>query len=205
MIALACAAVVAPAAGAAAGTVLTFSELPADTPVNGLTIQGVRLTYTGPSPDDAFYNSAIFLVGPADAANLSGSVLEGSSDGTLTIDFLEPTNHLRFAALLSTFDPLDPGLAVELFDAALVSLGSSPLAMSQQVAGTGFSEGVFEFNGGKVLLGRAVIDFADAPGRFAVDNLRAELVPEPGSLTTAGIGAVALAGIGLRRRHRARG
>jgi hypothetical protein len=52
-----------------------------------------------------------------------------------------------------------------------------------------FSEAWFTYSGTPV--SRAVIDFADAPGNFALDNLAFQ-VPEPGSSMIFGCGVASL-------------
>jgi hypothetical protein len=174
--ALACAALIVVVGTTAAGAVtLTFDELPFQ-PVDGLSFQGVTFDFKigGINSNDAFYNS----FGPGTLTTIQDPSFTGNSTGILTLDFDVPTAILQFGAALSTADPLSPGFAVELFDANLQSLGTTNVDTLPAGGALGFSEALFEYTGTPVV--RAIVDFADDPGSFAVDNL--VFIPEPSAL-----------------------
>lgn len=185
---------------------LTFDELPVETELNpSVTVEGITFTYAGGG--FAYYNSVITFDQGVDALNLEDSVLEGDTLGTLTIDFLAAALDLEFALALSTLETLTPGFSVTLFGPGHVLVGSIDLTTTPLIAGTGFSEGLFSWSGG--LIKRVVITFkasvAESAGTFAIDNLKARVVPEPSSLALAGIGLFAVvAAHALRRSRNAR-
>ena len=181
-------------AGAAeATTTLTFDEL-STKPVDGLSYNGVKFGFTvGDSPStDALYNS----IGPGDLIYLQGAVLEGTTSGTLTVDFASPTSLLQFGISLNSFDPETAAYKVQLFDTSLTSIGiftrdTSPLNL--------WTEDLFSYSG--TLISRAVINFNELlADRFAIDNLtyNTNSIPAPGAILLGSIGA-SLVGW-LRRR-----
>ncbi len=153
--------------------IVTFDEL-AFQPVDDLSVKGVTFDFKieGADSIDAFYRS----FGPGTLQHIDDPSLTGNSTGVLTLDFAAPTDVLEFAVALNTADPLTPGITVELFDASQQSLAVVPVDTVATVDQTGFSEGLFVYSGTPLL--RAVLDFADAPGSFALDNL-VHNVPEP--------------------------
>jgi hypothetical protein len=171
---------------------ITFSELPTQ-PANGLTFLGVTFGFRIGVLDspDARFNAEV----PAGLAFIQGAALEGTTLGTLTLDFAAPTPLLQFGVALSSFDALTSGITVELFDATLQPLGVFTL---NTTPGLSFSEGQFSFFG--VPVGRAVINFNPAAARFAIDNLTFTPVPEPATLLLLGIGALGLVASRQRRR-----
>ena len=151
--------------GASAQVVtLTFDELPFQQ-VDGLSFMGVTFGFTG---TDAAYNSS----GPFAITFVQDPTLEGDAAGTLTLDFDVPTPTLQFGVARSAFDTtLTPGFTVELFDSALMSLGTTPVNTTPLIS---FSEGQFTYSGTPVK--RAIVTFPN-PGlavRFAFDNLTFE-------------------------------
>ncbi len=107
--------------GASAQVVtLTFDELPFQQ-VDGLSFMGVTFGFTG---TDAAYNSS----GPFAITFVQDPTLGGDAASTLTLDFDVPTPTLQFGVARSAFDTtLTPGFTVELFDSALMSLGTTPV------------------------------------------------------------------------------
>jgi hypothetical protein len=172
--------------GTAGAITLTFDEVPFQS-VDGLTVQGVTFDFKidGTDSSDAFYNS----FGPLGLTTIEGASLEGDSTGILTLQFAVPTPILRFGAALNTGDALSPGFRVELFNASDESLGITPVDTTPAAGALGFSEAWFDHSGTPIV--RAVVDFADDPGRFAMDNLT--YVPEPTTLAIAVVALLALA------------
>lgn len=180
--------------GSARAVTLTFDEL-AFQPVDNLSFQGVTFDFKvgGTDSVDAFYNS----YGPGTLVLVEDPSLTGNSTGILTLDFDVPTPLLQFGVALNTGDPLSPGFTVGLFDAAFDSLGTTPVDTVSTGGPSGFSEGLFDYAGPPVA--RAVIDFADAPGNFAFDNLTYG-IPEPSTLVTALLGALLMVIVHATRR-----
>lgn len=173
---------------------LDFTELPFQ-PVDGVSIAGVTFDFKigGIDSLDANYASG----GPGSITFVQDPSLEGNSSGILTLDFAAPTPLLGFGVALSTFGTLTPGFTVELFDASLASLGIIPVTTNSLIS---FTEAQFNHIGTPIL--RAVLDFDDTAGRFALDNLTFNVtaIPEPASILLMGIG---VAGLGfLRWRHK---
>ena len=190
---LSMAAIAVLASGSAQAVLLTMDELP-NQPVDGLSLSGVTFSFT--SGFTADYNA----LGPGSLTYVQDPSIEGNPAGTLGLDFATPTPNLSFGVALSVTGDLSPGFSVELFDAALASLGVFPVDTSSLIL---FSEGQFNYSGTPI--SRALIDFNEPSGevRFAFDNLRfdAAAVPEPGSLLLV---ASAFAALGfMRRRSRA--
>lgn len=181
---------------AASATTLLFDELPSQ-PVDGLSISGVTFGFeVGGSPSsDATYNVDLGI-GPT--AYLSDPVLEGDATGLLTLLFAAPTPQLSFGLGLLAGTDFMPGALVSLYDnsnALLDSIGINTLA------NMGISEGLFDY-ANPLGVSKAVIDFDDTAGRFALDNLTfgataASPVPEGGS-TLVHLGA-ALFGLAVLR------
>jgi hypothetical protein len=168
---------------------LTFDELPTQ-PVDDLSFMGVTFDFKvgGVDSNDARYNS----LGPGIINYVQDPSLEGTALGILTLDFANPMRFLQFGVALSTLNPLNPGVTVSLFDAALDPIGVIPLNTAPIIS---FSEGQFTYYG--VPVARAVLDFNEAgAGRFALDNLT--FVPEPATLVLVGAGLLAM---GARRRR----
>jgi hypothetical protein len=184
---------------------LTFDELPFQS-IDGVTINGVTFGFTvGGFPSaDAFYNST---AGPDQTGDntqfLDLNTAEGSAFGKLTMDFLFPVTSLSFGAALDTDSALYPGFSVQLLSPSLIPFAWFWVNTTPQPSYV-FSEAQFVYYGAEV--GRAVLNFDAtngacavegsstrcAGGRFALDNLTYNPVPEPASLSLFGLGAVAL-------------
>jgi PEP-CTERM motif-containing protein len=187
---------VAPAS--ATPVLVRFDELPPLTPVHGTTVAGVTFSFTigGVANPDARFNCNLAGLCPPDSAFLDPPALEGNAAGVLTFDFATPTSALQFGVARGTSLTLTPGVTVRLFDPTLALIGSFALATSN--VGFGISEGLFVFSGS--LLSRAVLTF-DNPalaGRFGLDNLTYEQIPEPATLILVAAGMV---GVAVRRRR----
>jgi hypothetical protein len=162
---------------------LTFDEME-DTPVVGLTAQGVIFGFkvNGLDSTDAAYGSG----GPGDAVYVQDPSLEGDAMGVLTLDFEVAVDQIQFGMALSADDGLDHYFTVELFDGSLASMGVTSVATSFI---QDFHEALFTYGGPAVK--RAVIDFDETPPmRFAMDNLSFNPVPEPTTICLLGLGGL---------------
>jgi hypothetical protein len=177
--------------GATAPTVATAFDS-ADT----LDALGITFDFTeGPSATAAVYGDTI------NAANnnldpLSDPVLDGPSDGTLILNFDDPTDFVSFDVLLVEFTGASSG--------GLVTIGATPFSFTTtggQGSGGLFSIGSFS-SGTLTPFSQAVITFDDPGTQFAIDNLSYDAVsatPEPASLTL--LGATLLLGALVRVRR----
>lgn len=145
-----------------------FDELSTQS-ASGVSLQGVTFGFTvgGSASGNATFNADL----PAAMTYLDSHVLMGPIGGVLSLDFLTPTTLLQFGFVLNTLDPQQPGAFVELFDASLQSLGSTPVDSDALVM---FSEGQFSYSG--TAISRALISFNTnaAADVFAIDNLQFE-------------------------------
>jgi hypothetical protein len=181
---------------------INFNELGTSTPidVNGVHLQGVLFNFI---PGLASYNQ---MVGTAGNAVLSiDPVLSGSTSGTLTMTFDQPTTLLQFDVLLQSLDGIDSSSGGPNGGPAYTVLLSNGLsfngATAPQLIG-GYTEGEFLYTGAPVT--SASISFfngidADgmSVGAFGIDNLTFG-APEPASLFGLGGGLIAL---GLLKRR----
>lgn len=155
-----------PAVAARPLTTLTFDELPSQ-PVDGVSIGGVTFGFRigGNPSDDAFYNG----LGPGVTTYVQDPSLEGSADGTLTLQFDHPTTILRFGIARNCFCTLTPGVSVQLF-----SPGGhhSQGLISRPTASLGtFSEALFSYVGAAIQTAVITFPSANEAFRFALDNL----------------------------------
>ncbi|MBL9138130.1 MAG: hypothetical protein JNK85_19840 [Verrucomicrobiales bacterium] len=182
---------------ASASSWLTFDELPSQ-PVNGLAIAGVTFGFEvgGIASDDATYNVDL---GFGSTTFLSDPVLEGDATGVLRLIFAQPTAKLSFGLGLNSAADLAPAAIVELYDEGGLLLDSESVDTTGDLS-LGISEGGFEWISAAGGASLVVIDFNDQASRFALDNLRFEAVPEPGTFLAGAL----VAGLGLvayRRRR----
>jgi len=186
--------------GTAGVVTLTFGELPQQS-VDGLSYQGVTFGFTegGTSSSNAIYD---FITGAPLAPKLTDPVLDGPSDGTLTLTFATPTPILAFDVALAITSTQLNGVTVQLFGPQTitpnpVNVETDPLVF--------LSEGSFSYNNAAAPITQAVITFsqADSNPAFALDNLTfdpPDPAPEPGTLSLVGSGALLL-GVSLRARR----
>ena len=177
-----------------AATIITFDELPFQ-PADGISLHGVTFNFTIGGVDSLEASFASF--GPGDLSTVSDPSLTGRSDGVLTLNFATPTPQFEFGVALSTAESLSPGFLVELFDVSLQSLGATSVDTVAFGGNIAFSEARFAHSG--MAVAKAVIDFADTPGSFALDNL-VFVVPEPSAFLLSLTGVCWL--LARRRTHR---
>lgn len=144
---------------------LTMDDLPFQ-PVDGLGVGGVTFGFAigGVPSSDASYGA----FGPGIQHFAQDPVIEGTTQGMLTLNFAVPTAVLECDVTLSNSGTLMPGFSLQLFDARLTSLGVTDVDTSQP-SDDSFSGGHFTYSGTPVL--RAIVSFSQAAGRFAFDNL----------------------------------
>ena len=175
---------------------LTFSELTAR-PVNGVSIAGLTFGFTinGKASDQAVFGASL----PGSTTNVSPPALVGSTQGVLTLNFAQATDFLRFGIAFNSFNTLDPGLTVQLFDGSLSLIGSFTL---RTLSTTSFTEGLFNRSG--VQIGRAVLTFNPNVSTFALDNLsfNSLAIPEPAALLLLGTGLAAIAALTKKRKKK---
>ena len=173
---------------------LTFSELTAR-PTNGVSLAGLTFGFTinGKPSELAVFGASL----PGTTTNVSPPALVGSTQGALTFNFAQATDFLRFGIAFNSFNTLDPGLSVQLFDGALNSIGSFAV---RTLSTTSFTEALFNRSGGQI--GRAVLAFNPNVSTFALDNLsfNSLTVPEPAALFLLGTGLAALAALTRKRK-----
>ena len=146
---------------------------------------GITFDFTeGVSATPATYGEVIGTAAN-DLAPLSDPVLSGPADGTLTLNFDEPTDFVSFDALIVEFSGASSG--------GLVTIGATSdsfTATGGEGSGGFFSIGSFT-SGTLTPFTQAVITFDDPTTDFAIDNLSYDAIaatPEPQSLTLLGAG-----------------
>lgn len=175
---------------------LTMDDLPGR-PIDGLVHpQGVQFGFTvnGASNADARYAAG----GPGNLTFVQDPSIEGTTLGVVSLIFSVPTPILEFGVARNVEAAVPNGVAVELFNAANLSLGETLLALDPQPR---FAEGKFVYSGEPVK--RATLDFTSTSSgiggiRFALDNLAFTTVPEP---LTPLMTCVALVAATHARRH----
>jgi hypothetical protein len=184
------------ASALAANVLIEFDELPA-VPASGLTFKGVTFGFEagGAASDDATFNVDL---GFGSTLHTTDPVLEGDATGTLTLSFGVPTDTLEFGLVLLGAANYTPGAVVDLYSGVVLvdSIALNTLADPAEA----ISEAQFQWSNAAVPIDRAVVDFDDSAGRFAMDNL--SFVPEP-LPTLAAFGLVGFAFARFLRRRRA--
>jgi len=182
---------VGPDAFPAGATTITFNGLADGTEVNGLTVNGVRFTYTvNGSP----LNGAVQIDGgPGDTNHIAppNIVSVGDNTGVLTVTLPSSVNLFGYGfAILSEAD-IPNATAISAFSGTTL-LGSLTFPGTADPVFTGGFAGIqstTSFN-------RLELTFnSSAATAFAIDNLTfANAVPEPSSflLAVLGLGAVAV-------------
>ncbi|MGA3240836.1 MAG: PEP-CTERM sorting domain-containing protein [Bryobacteraceae bacterium] len=181
----------------AGGTGATAPAVP--TSIGGadtLDALGITFDFTeDPSATAAVYGATIGTASN-DLSPLSDPVLDGPADGTLTLNFDEPTDFVSFDILFG-IEPGDSG--------GTVTIGATPFSYTTtgpQGSGGFFSIGSFS-SGTLAPFTQAVITFDDPTTDFAIDNLSYDAIastPEPASFTLLGAGVLVFGA--LVRVHR---
>jgi hypothetical protein len=161
-------------------------------PVDGLAVSGASFSFEelGSPSMDAEYG----VDGPGVLTYIAGKVLEGTTDGTLEIQFDPPSSYVEFGVALNTIGTVVDGFTVELFDNASQSLGVFSVDTETLV---GFSEGIFLSGVQAADIHRAVVDFDDSFSqiggnrRFLMDNLKFDH-PEAAVPLTGAAGTILL-------------
>lgn len=162
--------------------------------IPGGSIDGVTFGFMGTS-DQAQYNYDMNIGFTQD---MSGAMLEGGTDGTLTLSFATATDILGFDIALETLAPIADGYSVALYDN-----GTPVLSQSYATTPASFpydSEGLFSYQGAAV--NSAIVTFYNGPdpdntsqnvSTFAVDNLSFS-TPEPATvfLVIAGLAGLVI-------------
>jgi hypothetical protein len=172
---------------------LTMDDLP-NQPVHGLAHEsGVEFAFTidGQPSNDAEYAAG----GPQTTTFIEDPSIEGNSAGILFVGFSEPVPFVQFGVARSV-NTRSTHAVIELFDADNVSTGVTNLNLIPMPM---FAEGRFTYNGPPI--SRFTLGFSPQPGvvRFAFDNLRFGVIPEPSTVVLAVV-MVGMLGCGRRWR-----
>jgi len=194
-----CAMVVLLLASSAAWTApvtLTFDEY-LNIPVNGMTVKGVTFGFTG---GDATYGTE---AGPGPVAGFFNPPdLEGSTSGTLTMSFADPTTSLSFSGSLNNAEMIfiSPAFYLALFGPTSQLIGNFTMDVARQPNDGLYPVGQFSYSGS--LVSRVVVTFNSAVApRFAIDNLTYDgVIPEPSTVLALLCGVAGMGGLLWRRR-----
>lgn len=156
----------------------TFDELPFQ-PIDGLTFKDATFDFkiNGIDSLDAHYGS----FGPVATEHVSDPSLVGNSAGILSVEFALATPVIEFGLALSDNGPVTDALRVTFYDHVNAVILSESVSAAASQESLGFSDLFYRYTGTAVR--RMELDFADAPGSFALDNLTYQ-IPEPAMLLT---------------------
>jgi hypothetical protein len=183
---------VSQAAFTGGSTLVTFTDLPEDTEVNGLSVGGLEFSYSLGN------GSLIIDAGPGITANIvpPNIVSTGDSTGVLTITLSAPADLFGIGyAILNTI-PVVNATTITVFSGAtnLGSLSYNAVTDPSFTGGFAGLQSTIPFDRVQV-----TFDSAAAPA-FALDNVRvATTVPEASSLVLVASG---IAGLIWRRQRR---
>jgi hypothetical protein len=172
-------------------------DLPEQQAVNGLLLEGVHFSYAigGAASTDA--TAPVYAVG--DLLHVQDPVLEGSTDGTLLLDFDTSVTDVSFGVALQAETAQADAVWVQAW------LGNTLqdqrwLSLVPEVL---FAEARYVLQG--LDINRLQFSFAMPASRFVLDNLTftpvASTVPEPATHLLWLAGALVLGGL-ARRSHR---
>lgn len=180
----------------AQATTLTM-DLPEPQAVDGLLLEGVHFNYTlnGAASTDA--SVPVYAVG--DLLHVQDPVLEGSTDGTLLLDFDTPVNDVSFGVALQAETAQPDAVWVQAWLGNTVQ-DQRWLSLAPEVL---FAEARYAWSG--LAINRLQISFAMPASRFVFDNLSftpaASPVPEPATHLLWLAGAVVLGGLAKRSQR----
>jgi PEP-CTERM motif len=182
---------VGPGAFPSDAPIINLSDLAFGTEVNGLTVNGVRFSYTvGGSP----LNGAVQIDGGPQTTNFISPpaiVSVGNNTGVLTITLPSSANLFGYGFAILSEDDIADATTVSAFNGATL-LGSLTFPGRPDPVFTGGFAGIQSASA----FDRLELRFnSSAASAFALDNLTfANAVPEPSSLLLAVLGFGALAG-----------
>jgi len=173
----------------------------------GLTVMGVTFSFTEGGSGFAVYGDTIGT-GGLSLTYLSDPVLDGPGDGTLTLQFADPTTFLQFGAVVGS-------MSLEVQGVTIALTGPNGFSATQYLStapGSGpLSEGQYTYNDLNNPITQAVLTFTSDAGTnpFALDNLTYNVndlgspdpAPEPASLTLLGCGILLVGAVSLARRR----
>ncbi len=180
----------------AQATTLTM-DLPEPQAVDGLLLEGVHFNYTlnGAASTDA--TVPVYAVG--DLLHVQDPVLEGSTDGTLVLDFDTPVNDVSFGVALQAETAQPDAVWVQAWLGNTVQ-DQRWLSLVPEVL---FAEARYAWSG--LAINRLQISFAMPASRFVFDNLSftpaVSSVPEPATHLMWMAGLMVLGGLAKRSQR----